>query len=368
MQAGRSMNMTFERLNAEADAAFRGAFHWWLSELKAMLPWQPGTDPDRAPVILDLAAEDAALVLAGHGARAALRIPVDHDDIPQVRTALQAALQERGLGSPVVIRLDPSLLLETDLTLPFGAERAMRQILENQLDRVVPLPAEEVEFEYRIAHRTAKARSLQVHLTVVARSTIEAALDLARSLGLAPQRIVAAGDHAPVVLWRVGRDGRNAPRFRRLCRVLELAAIVLIATAFGTLVYRLDQQIDDMQEDIALKTRLAAAARDLGQQQQQAEAALAMLRDREREPKPLMVLEEATLLVPDNSWVTRMTVRGRTVELLGNSPRVSDLVARLDNHDMFWDPQFLSPITQAPDGRTQRFNLSFQIWLEGDDP
>lgn len=370
------MNATLARLNAEAEAMFRGGLEWWLSELQAMLPWRLGTDPERADAILEFAGDSATLVLARRGTRPALRIPLERAEADLARPGIQAALRERKLGNAVAVRLDPSVLLETELSLPFGAERAMRQILLNQLDRVVPLPADEVEFQYRIAPRSASARALRVRLTVVARETIARAQELARALGLAPGLMFAPGPSGsatggrgrPLILWRAGRDGGDAPRLRRTARILELAAIVLLVTAFGTYVYRLDQQLADLEEDVAVKARLASAARDLGRQQQDVEATLDMLHKREREPKPLQILEEASELVPDDSWVTRMTVRGRTVELLGNSPRVSDLVARLDNHDTFWEPQFLSPITQAPDGATQRFNLSFQIWLEGDDP
>lgn len=371
------MNAALSRLNAEAEARFRGGLEWWLSELQAMLPWRLGTDPERAAAILEFAGDTATLVLARRGAHPALRIPLERAEADLTRPGIQAALRERRLGNDVAVRLDPSVLLETELSLPFGAERAMRQILLNQLDRVVPLPADEVEFQYRIAPRSASARALRVRLTVVARETIAQAQALARALGLAPSLMFASppsgsatgfGRGRPLILWRAGRDSGDAPRLRRTARILELAAIVLVVTAFGTYVYRLDQQLADLEEDVAVKARLASAARDLGRQQQDVEATLDMLHKREREPRPLQILEEATELVPDDSWVTRLTVRGRTVELLGNSPRVSDLVARLDNHDTFWDPQFLSPITQAPDGATQRFNLSFQIWLEGDDP
>jgi hypothetical protein len=57
-------------------------------------------------------------------------------------------------------------------------------------------------------------------------------------------------------------------------------------------------------------------------------------------------------------------LRGHNVELIGFSPRATDLISRVEGSTPFEKPQFRSPITLAPDGKGERFDLSFEVKSE----
>ncbi|MBZ5522559.1 MAG: PilN domain-containing protein, partial [Acidobacteriia bacterium] len=288
-------------------------------------------------------------------------------DPQEAAMRVRAAMQRRS-SNAVIIRLDPSLLLQTSVTLPLTAERSLRQILEFQLERLIPLPANEVYFEYRITARQPTAKTLTVELIVATRASIDNAVALARSVGLNPRLTIApsgtAGSDTPIILWTVDRATAESPRLRRLKRGLEVAAIVLALFAYGAYVYRLDELRDELRDEVALATKRSVAARDLVRQHAQAEDALALLARRQKEPSPLLLLNELTKLVPETMWVSQLSVRKRNVEIIGYSPRVADLVSRVDDSDMFYNLKFRSPITLSPDGKGERFDVSFDIWVE----
>jgi general secretion pathway protein L len=85
---------------------------------------------------------------------------------------------------------------------------------------------------------------------------------------------------------------------------------------------------------------------------------LAFFRGRRQDPSPLAVLDALTRLMPTDSWVKELSVHGRTIEISGFSPHAADLVARIESSATFENPQFRSPITLAPDGKSERFDLS----------
>ena len=93
----------------------------------------------------------------------------------------------------------------------------------------------------------------------------------------------------------------------------------------------------------------------------EANQTLGFFQSRRNEAPPLAILDELTRLVPTDSWVKQLTVHGRTVEIGGNSPRASDLVSRVEGSAIFENPRFRSPITLAPDGKSERFDLSLDI-------
>jgi len=342
----------------------RRGFTWWLGELAALIPRRFAADPAAAPAILDVSTADATLVLVDRGSPQPTRIAITGQTPDLERAEVQSAIRRRATNA-VIVRLDQSLVLDASISLPLTAERSLRPILRNQLERLVPLSADEVEFEYQIVTRSTANKTISVRLVIATHASIERALAIARSVGLTPRSIIAAGaGNETITLWRAGRADGTSSVQRRLHRTLEVAAVLLLVTAYVTYVYRLGEMRDQLLDDVAAATRASSAARDLLNRNVQTEKAVAVLQRQRREVHPLMLLDELTQLVPQTTWISQLIVRGRNIELIGYSPRVAELISRIENHELFFDPKFLSPITMSPDGKGERFDLSLSVWVE----
>jgi general secretion pathway protein L len=358
---------TLAALWAAIGDAIRHGIAWWLDELSALIPRRFTNRPENAAVVLELAMREAELVLAAHGNAPAARITLGGPDPQQDRQRVQAAFRHRHVRR-VVVRLDPSLVLDASVTLPLAAERSLRKILLHQLDRLVPLPADAVEFQHVITDRSTANKTIGVRLVVAARASIDRAVALLRSVGLNPSVVIApsglAGDDATVTLWRANQEQMSAPAVRWLLHGLIAVSVVLFASAYVTYVFRLNDYRDQLQQDVAAATKASTAARTLIAQTEQTEGALAILLQRQREMDPLMLLDLLTKLVPDDAWISQLSVRGRNVELIGYAPNVSNVISRIEGHDIFYDPKFRSPITMSPDGKGERFDVSFDVWID----
>jgi general secretion pathway protein L len=180
---------------------------------------------------------------------------------------------------------------------------------------------------------------------------------------VAPPAASAAsgGAAAPAILWQAQSGAGETVGRRRLRHGLAIAAVLLSLIAYGLYVHRLDQIRSDLRARVGRDRPVAASVQRLAQQIGQTADELAFFRDRGQDPPPLAVLDALTALVPLDSWVRQLVVRGRTVEISGFSPRATDLVARAERSTMFANPQFRSPITLAPDGKSERFDLALDI-------
>ncbi|MEJ0019967.1 MAG: PilN domain-containing protein [Acetobacteraceae bacterium] len=367
LQPGTALMAGLGDLSATGGALIRQGVTWWVDELKGMVPGRAAGQRQPAPAILDVAAHTTTLLLTDRRSAQTQVVALTGIDPEAARGLVETALR-RQPSNAVVIRLDASLLLRNSLTLPLAAAGSLRPILQNQLDRLVPLPVDQLYFEYRIVQRSPVAKTLTVEVFVAMRDNVDRAVDLARSLGLQPRMVVAghadAAGELPVVLWRPERQASTSRTQRVLRRSLEVAAVLLVAGAITTYIERLDGLRDELQEEVQLATRAAGAARDLTRRQGQTEATLAVLERRQGEPTPLLVLNEITALVPHTMWVSQLLLRGKTVEIIGISPRVSDLLTRINSSDMFTNLQFRSPVTRSQDGSGERFDLSFDVLAE----
>src|SRR5262249_43619119 len=118
---------------------------------------------------------------------------------------------------------------------------------------------------------------------------------------------------------------------------------------------------DGLETRLAAATPAAAAVRALGKEVGRVDGAAAFFDRRRRETERLHLVDVLTRMVPLDSWLTGLSVRGREVEVAGHSPHASDLVARVEASAFFQNPQFRSPITLAPDGKSERFDLTFEV-------
>ncbi len=362
------------RPTVAASQFLRRAVAWWLGELADMAPRSLSRPLGRVlgrsaadAAVLDLSGARAFLLLQQGGRAAPLSIDLGDAQF-EARGRIDALLRRYGAQDAVTIRLDPEQLFVTTLDLPRAAERSLDGVLRHQVERMVPLPAEQIRFVHRVLPRPANAATLKVVVAVAKRATVEAALTLARELGLTPRHVVAEVQEAgaaPVVIWQADRAPAATATRQRMFRVLECAAVALALTAYGLHIHRLDQTRDALRDAVAGAAQAAAGTRDLAQHVAQSADALRFLRLRRQEPQPLQVLDSLTTLLPLDCWVSDLTLRGSSVQIIGSAPRATDLIALIEHSGVFARPQFRSPITLMEDGHAERFDLTFDVKQDG---
>jgi hypothetical protein len=73
------------------------------------------------------------------------------------------------------------------------------------------------------------------------------------------------------------------------------------------------------------------------------------------------VLDELTQAIPLDSWVFQFGMSGGVVDISGYAPHATDLIARIEASPLFEKPKFRAPITLAPDGKAEQFNLTLAV-------
>jgi general secretion pathway protein L len=358
------------RPTATAGVFLHRAVAWWLAELGGMVPRSRvaafrrllGRDAQDT-AILDLNGSRAALHLREPGRAAPLTVVLG-DTPADAHDRVSALLRRHRSRNGVTVRLDPQQVFVATLDLPRAAERSLDAVMRHQVERMVPLPAEQICFAYCRLPRPANAATSRFAVAVAKRTTVEQAQALTRGIGLEARRIVAESAEAgalPLVIWRPDRAQSVTPARRRLHRALEAAALSLALAAYGLHVYRLEQVRADLSDAVAQAKQTAAATRALGQHVALSADALTFLRARRQEPQPLQVLDSLTRLLPLDSWVSDLTLRDRSVEIVGAAAHSTGLIPLIEGSPAFGRAKFRSPITLLPDGRTERFDLTFDV-------
>ena len=343
---------------------------WWLGGLAALVPSgvRRAFRRSAGTLVLDLSGRDTVLRHhSGKTSREIGRVRSDPLDAAARANAVAGLVKNFDLRKvDVVLRLPASRALRKTLNLPLAAEENLRQVLAFEMDRQTPFKSEEVYFDFTIRERHPETERIEVDLTVMPRSTVDEAIDLAAGWGLHPDVVDVAGSdpeggsslnlapHEPVA---AGSRPGGALWFS-----LTGLAVVLAAVA----VYVPLERQRDLSEELLLQVAEAASqARVVSDLRARIESAIAdggaLVERKRRMPTATAILAELTRLMPDDTWMSQFQLRGAELQMSGHSADASRLIGQVEGSPLFQEAKFRSPVTQDPRVSRERFNLSATV-------
>jgi Tfp pilus assembly protein PilN len=82
---------------------------------------------------------------------------------------------------------------------------------------------------------------------------------------------------------------------------------------------------------------------------------------KENRPMTLNILKELTIILPKNTWLTRMNIRESTVNIEGYSSSATTLLPKLEASKYFQKAEFASPTFRDARMNADRFNIKMEI-------
>ncbi len=261
---------------------------------------------------------------------------------------------------PLTVLLPADWMLTRTISLPAAAQENLRQVISFELDRFTPFSAEQVYFDFHLNTPGESADMLPVAVALVPRKRVDDWLSALRSAGIAVDSLSAAG------LWEEAnllppelRPGLNLKRLAQRMAPVALI-IVLLGAAMALPLWQKREIAISLQSTEAALRGKAGKVMELRERVDKEIEALETIRDQwQASPPVLDVLQVLTNLLPDDTSLQRMEVKGNTLTINGTSSSASSLIGLLQNSPAFDAPHFLSPVTQQR-GR-EVFNLSAQI-------
>lgn len=346
---------------------------WWLGELAALVP-----RPVRAAfreqqrwIVLDLSGGNLAVSHVKGARGQALGELALSGDTGEERGAVQHLVRRfKSDQAVVVLRLGEDQALRRTVSLPLAAEENLRQVLGFEMDRQTPFKPDEVYFDFSVVGRDQERERLTVELTVARRAVVDAAVERARSWGLAPDVVDVAGESATLGALNLLPAERqtSAGRGRAALNLLLVGvALGLAGAAVDVAIKRQEAVVATMQQRLAAARSEAEAAQALRARLDGLIADQRFLDDRKREQvATTRLLDELTKVVPDHTWVYQLRVDGANVQLWGYSSASSEVLSTIERSPMFTDARFRSPVTQDARMGLERFNLSARMTATGE--
>ncbi len=327
-------------------------FTWWTRQMAGLA----------APLLRRLQAvePDAFLLtpITGHPAdlRAARRRKGRIDALDDIRDdaepdALRRLVAAERGRSPVVIVL-PKPPLIRDVTLPVAAEASLDRVLRYEMDRLTPFAVDDVFFTSRIVGHDRIRASLQVELALVPRTWVQPLLDRLSAAGVEPNALEAAGPDGvvrriPIVHDDPARRARQRLAWRvgmGVCASLAIGTVAAPVIRQSLALNALADQIADLRPQVEqvemLRQRIAAGSAGSGK----------IAAARQQAGEALTILGVLTDTLPDDTWLTSLTLRQRHLVLEGHSAAATRLITAMAGETRLRNPSFAAPVVRAETG------------------
>ncbi|HEV2673304.1 MAG TPA: PilN domain-containing protein [Aliidongia sp.] len=344
--------------------ALNAAVRWWLGELAGCLP---GTLRRR----LTLGRRELVIGLtSGRTARLAFRNGSETIELGEANLADDAEsfvkLLTRHRTAAVVVRLPAEIALRSTVTLPLAAQRNLAEAVEFELPRRTPFQPDTVYHAFRVVRRDRGQAQLAIELTIAPRRSVDEMLGWLTPFGVTPRRVEIAGDarHPMASPDLTGQSRPSRQPLLRLAGPLGFAALasVLLIGAIVVPFVRMDQRIEALTQTVAAEKLAADEALKLQAEIRDRTRDAGFLDGRKRATaSPTRILDALTRLLPDDTWLNTLDVKGDEIVIAGASASASSVIALLDRSASFRKPTFRSPVTQALRSSQEQFNIAVQL-------
>jgi general secretion pathway protein L len=341
--------------------------HWWLAELKGMLPESLRERMQHAQrsLIMRLQAQELELFWEEGDQLQQLDVYLLDQDVPVQRQQISDQLAKQELDeAPRKLVLPEELVLRKALVMPLATEANLRQALSFEMDRHTPFRADDVYFDYLIGQRDKDKAQLRLTLFVVTRDALDKQLEVLRARGLSPSAVdvVVEGKSAGLNLLPLEARHRVTNRRTRMNMLLAAVAFLLLAIVMGQSLGLREAQIDYVNEAIAEVTVEARRVQNIRTQIEDASEAASFMLLRRAENRPtLKVIAEVTRILPDDTYLDRLRVWDGNMQIQGKSDNAQQLIEQVNLSPLFESAGFRG--STRLDGRTQKeiFDLSARL-------
>ncbi len=280
-----------------------------------------------------------------------------------------SAAAQRGSGD-VALVAGESNGFRRDVELPLAVESRLAQVLSYEIDRLTPLRASELYYDFRVKSRNPAAGVCTVELAAAPRSRVAPMLETARQRNLNVTRLLLAPSDIDTSFDLLAttrtadeaaeRYGWVNPALLVLCALLALALVVVP-------LWQMRQQVIDLMpvETSARADAEIASAMQRQLDKQITEYNLPLAR-KHSSPLAIQVLDDLSKRLPEDTWAQSLEIRSvpnqktREIVLQGETGSGGKLLQIVQESPLIKDPAFKAAMTRVTP-TAERFHIAGEL-------
>ena len=285
------------------------------------------------------------------------------------QTFTRSSLAQRG-GTVALVAGDANGFRRV-VELPIAVSGRLQQVLGFELDRLTPLRASDLYYDFRLLDRNATAGNCRVEVVAVPRARVAPWLVDAQLKNLEVTRLILASTDidSSLNLLTASQTEVDAPsRYRWLnTALLALCAALAIALVAFPLWQMRQQVIDLMPVEATAKTDAEAASVLQRQLEKQIGEYNLPLARKHGAPLVIQVMEDLTKRLPDDTWATSFEIKGapnlktREVIVQGETGSGGKILQLFQESPLLKDPVLKAAMVRMTNPSSERFHIAGEL-------
>ncbi|MEC4748778.1 PilN domain-containing protein [Methylomicrobium sp. Wu6] len=357
-------------LNSTIELDFKKFFRWWRKELAFLVPEKLRLllSDKHDTVIVKTKGNQFELTHVGDTTETLAVLSRNEEGAAQFNELL--AKDERLAKAHFVLRLQRTEGICRELALPAAARENLTQVVAYELSRFTPFKPEQVYFAVKLLNTAGEPGLIQVALILTPREVLDGLYADLTAIGISPQladyegvendpeQIYDAYDLLPE--WHRTNTGKSSNLINAALAgaiILLLAGVLFLPVFFEyQTVTLLQEKIDGIEKD----------AKKIKGMQAEIDDAIAetedLIKAKNASPPVIEMLNTLSALIKDDTtWLTYLQFTDGHLQIQGESPSASGLIAVLEDSEIFANAKFVSPVTQDATTGFERFQITADI-------
>jgi general secretion pathway protein L len=362
-------NLRFRFVNGPAGQFLK----WWLDELRDAMParWRAQMQYARRKLLMQVDGGEVVLSIGDADAVQSLdTISTDAGARLQQQRVRDLLQQHELTEVSRDLLLAEDVVLHTSVTMPLAAEANLRQALAYEMDRHTPFKAEEVFYNWFNLRRDREAGQLHFELYVTPREPVEAQVELLQRLGLAPTGVDVATAEGTLGINLLPDELRHRIIHQqvRVNWAIGAVALFLLVFVMAQSLWLREHQLEAINEAIDDVRAEALVVQQIRKQIDDASEAAGFLENRKiQNGYKLEVLAELTRILPDDTYLDRLSMHAENVQMQGKSENAQALIELMNNSSLFENASFRGPTRLDNRSGKEIFDLSANRALHNAD-
>lgn len=358
--------------------------------------------------------------VGGHGLYSLERDQPLKERLTLIRRLIAEVRQEYKIGkADVFIGIPDDVCMFREISFPLAVKENLRDTLRYEMEKYIPLTAEDVYFDYQIIEEKRDKNFFKAILVVAKKNAVDPYIEFCKTLspgvlgadaaltaeanGLAyagrkkpgsvntlaemmkkqpasPEQLASLGLPSPELLPAFGLALRGLwntpfqinllpPAFRRkpgrmgyyIMIILFISTLIAGVMWGGGFLIRRHMAVKALDAQMSHLEDEVRAVEQTRERIKTIESRFERMKNlNERHVVILDILRELTQMIPNTAWVQEFSLKDNKIYLDGYAASASDLIPLLEDSPLFKNVVFLSTIVKEKDGK-ERFRIGFEL-------
>ncbi len=356
-------------LNSTIDLNFKQFLRWWKRELDFLIPQKIKQiiNDSNGVIIVSKNGEHFVLSFYCAGHEEFLCSVARGDKAIDLQSLNEK--DERLSKASVVLRLSAQDAIQKELSLPAAAKENLSQVVSYELDRYTPFKPEQVYFAVKQLSGIDESGQIRVMVILTTRELLDGLYEDIQAIGLSPSYVDYHG--SPNNLFDL-EEGYNLLPVRLRQKKAKLPRLVhgslLGLTALLLLLVLAMPVFFEYQAVDALSIKAASLEKDAKKvkaMQATIDAVIdetnQLIKEKSASPDLVEMLNTLSTLLKDDTTLSYVQYSEGHLQIQGETPTASALLATLEGSDIFVNARFASPVTQDRVTSTERFQITVDL-------